>query len=119
MTRRANRIFFLAGAVAVLLTILAAEVHRRTGNDVAAHLVIASMFAAFVFVVVLGITPWAGTLALRHPVQNTRGYREDYAVELEKEAGPYASQGWRRKRERQGLRILKAFGLYIEPDEKT
>lgn len=36
----------------------------------------------------------------------------------ESEAGSYLSQGWRRKRERQGLRILKVFGLYIEPDEK-
>lgn len=118
MTRRANRRFFLAGAAALLVMFLAAQIHQQTGFEIVRYLVGASMVAAFVFLVILGIAPWVGTFTARYPIHNTQGFREDYAAEPEKEAGAYLSQGWRRKRERQGLRILKAFGLYIEPDEK-
>jgi|SRR6187200_3475053 hypothetical protein len=119
MTRRTNRRFLLIGAAAVFLMLLAVQIHAQTGVEIARHLVGVFMAAAFVFLIILGLAPWVGTLVLKYPLQDTRGYREDYAAEPEKEAGLYASQGWRRKRERAGLRNLKAFGLYIEPDEKT
>jgi hypothetical protein len=109
----------MMGAGAVLLALLAAQVHQHTGSAVAFYLVEAFMFAAFVLVVILGTMPWAGPFVLRHPIHNTQGYRADYAAEPEKETGSYMSSGWRRKRERASLRNLKAFGLYIEPDEKT
>jgi len=106
------------GVCAALLAVLAAEIHQQTGFELAYYLVGAFMFATFVFLMILGIMPWAGTLILRHPLHNTEGYRGDYAAEPEKETGSYLSQGWRRKRERASLRNLKAFGLYIEPDDK-
>ncbi|MBZ9853777.1 hypothetical protein LB566_08200 [Mesorhizobium sp. CA13] len=119
MTKKTNRRFLMMGAGAVLLTLLAAQVHQQTGSEVAYSLVGAFMFAAFIFVAVLGIAPWAGMFGLKYPIQNTKGFRADYAAEPEKEVGPYASQGWRQRMERVGLRNTKAFGLYIEPDEKS
>jgi hypothetical protein len=107
------------GAGAVLLSLLAAQVDQHTGSALAHNLAGVFMFAAFILVVVLGIAPWVGSFALKHPIQNTRGYRSDYAAEPDKEGGPYLSQGWRRKWERESLRNWKAFGLYIEPDEKN
>ena len=93
--------------------------HKATGSEFAYAMVGAFMFAAFVLLFVLGMMPWAGSLALKYPIHNTQVFRDDYAVEPEKEAGPYLSRGWRRRRERGALRNLKAFGLYIEPDEKS
>ncbi|WP_162246424.1 MULTISPECIES: hypothetical protein [unclassified Mesorhizobium] len=119
MTKRTNRRFFMMGACAALLTVLAAQVHQYTGSEFAYHLVGVFMFAAFFLLVVLGIGPWAGTLALKYPIHNTEGFRKDYSAEPEKEIGGYYSRGWQRRMERVGLRNTKAFGLYIEPDGKS
>ena len=119
MTRKANKQFVLAGLVAVLLAAAAAHIFHQTDSEIARIAVGLLGFTAFVLLVVLGVAPWVGSIGLKYPIHNTRGYRDDYAAEPEKEVGPYWSQGWRRKRERASLRNLKAFGLYIEPDEKN
>lgn len=119
MTRKANRQFILAGLVAALLTVAAGLLHQQTGSEIARVAAGLLGFAAFILLLVLGIAPWLGGVGLKYPIHNTQGYRDDYVAEPEKEAGPYWSQGWRRQRERAGLRNLKAFGLYIEPDEKS
>lgn len=119
MTRKTNQLFLLGGAGAVLLAIATGYLHRHTGSDVAENLLGVFMFAAFSLLGVGGILPWAGTLLMKYPLQNTSGYRDDFAAEPEKETGGYLSQGWRRRRERVVLRNIKAFGLYIEPDEKS
>ena len=107
------------GLGAVLLMMLAGRIHQLTGSELSHLLVAVFMFAAFILLVILGVMPWAGTLALKHPLHNTDGYPTDHSPEPEKEIGPYMSQGWRRKRERTVLRSIKALGLYIEPDEKS
>jgi hypothetical protein len=107
------------GGIAVVLMLIAVQVHQHSGSELAHLLAGIFMFTAFFLLVVLGIMPWVGTLALKNPIQNTEGFHDGYAAEPEKEKGPYMSQGWRRKRERASLRNLKAFGLYIEPDEKN
>ncbi|WP_318909881.1 hypothetical protein [Shinella zoogloeoides] len=119
MTRKANKLFFLGGAGAVLLALAAGQLHQHTGSEIAEVLVGVFPFVAFLSLVFGGVMPWVGTLILKHPMHDTAGYRDDYAAEPEKEAGGYLSQGWRRKRERVMHRNIKAFGLYIEPDEKS
>ncbi|MFC6445013.1 hypothetical protein [Shinella zoogloeoides] len=119
MTRRANKLFFLGGAGAVLLALAAEQLHKHTGSEIAGILVGVFPLVAFVSLVFGGVLPWAGTLILKHPMHDTAGYRDDYAAEPEKETGGYLSQGWRRRRERVMHRNIKAFGLYIEPDEKS
>jgi len=119
VTKKANKRFVVTGLAAVLLTVAAVQLYQQTGSAIAYFFAGVFLLSAFVLLVVLGIGPWAGSLGLKFPIQNTQGYRDDYATEPEKEAGSYWSEGWRRKRERAGLRNLKAFGLYIEPDEKS
>lgn len=109
----------MAGALCVLLTVIAAQVHLATGWELARSSVGIFGFAAFVLIVYLGIGPWFATLGLKYPIHNTQGFRDDFGPEPEKEQGGYMSQGWRRKRERQSMRFVKAIGLYIEPDRKS
>ncbi|MGB3643041.1 MAG: hypothetical protein WBG88_09095 [Mesorhizobium sp.] len=118
MTRKANKQFVLAGLIAVLLAVAVAQISHQTDSGIARIAIGFLGFAAFILLVVLGVAPWVGNIALKHPIHNTQGYLDDYAAEPEKEGDRYWSQGWRRKRERASLRNLKAFGLYIEPDEK-
>ncbi|GHD13231.1 hypothetical protein ACFOEZ_19725 [Tianweitania populi] len=109
----------MAGALSIVLTILTAQLQQATGWEFGWSLVGFFGFSAFVFIVYLGIGPWAATFGLKYPMHNTQGYREDLSAEPEKERGGYGSQGWRRKRERQSMRFIKALGLYIEPDMKS
>lgn len=119
MTRKTNKLFFLGGAVAALLAFAIARLGQGTGSDFAEVLFGVLAFTAWGLLVVGGVMPWFTTFYMKYPLQATDGYRDNYAAEPQKEAGRYMSPGWRRKRERVMLRNIKAFGLYIEPDEKS